>query len=385
VAAPSHEPDRTGTGRPPLRGLAAVVSQADIRRAINADELVLHYQPIVELASGRPRGVEALLRWAHPDGGLLPPDDFLPALAQAPVMPEVTSWVLRTACAAAARWPDWTMSVNVTARDVARAALVADVAEALSAAATAAERLVLELTETALVQDLPRAAGTLGRIRALGAGVALDDFGTGYSSMLYLRDLPVTEVKIDHAFMPRLETHADDRAIVTSLLTLARTVGLTAVAEGVESVGQADLLGSLGCPLAQGYLWSRPVPAEDLDGLYRDGISAPQSAGSRPGNPPDGRPGDRAHELLAQGASLHTIAAALNAAGYRTDRDTRWHPVSVAHLINDTARPAPSGDRRLRGSTAAHPPQWQESAHRRGPRATRKVDPLRELGFRPSR
>jgi len=330
------------TGDPNVRAeLAAVVPQAEIRRAIDADELVLHYQPIVELATGRPRGVEALLRWQHPTGGLLAPDDFLPAIAQAPVIAEVTRWVLHTACAAAADWPDWTVSVNITARDASQPGLVEEVSAALASAGVPADRLTLELTETALVQDLPAAAANLTRLRALGVGVALDDFGTGYSSMLYLRDLPVSSVKIDRAFMAQLEQAGDDRAIVTSLLTLARTVGLTAVAEGVESANQAQILHTLGCPLGQGYLWSRPQAGNDLHSLYRDGVVGPALATVSPLTPPDDRAAGRAREMLGQGASLHTIAAALNSAGYRTDRGTRWHPATVAHLITRTDRPHP--------------------------------------------
>jgi EAL domain-containing protein (putative c-di-GMP-specific phosphodiesterase class I) len=257
------------------RPLLAVLSPTEIRRALNAGEFVLHFQPIVELAGGQPCGLEALIRWDHPIGGLLAPDAFLPAVAHTPVMAAITRWVLHTACVAAARWPNWTVSVNIAARDLAEATFATDVIAALDVAGIAAERLVLELTETALVRDVPRAADTLGQLRERGVGVALDDFGTAYSSMLYLRDLPLTSIKIDRAFIAGLNRESADLAIVTSMLTLARTVGLTAVAEGVETDAQARTLRSLGCPLAQGYLWTRPLCGASADGVYRDGLPTP--------------------------------------------------------------------------------------------------------------
>jgi EAL domain-containing protein (putative c-di-GMP-specific phosphodiesterase class I) len=317
-------------------GVAAVISARDVTAAIDNGEFVLHYQPIVDLESTQPHGVEALIRWQRPDGALLAPDAFLPAVAQTPVMSTITRWVLHEACAAAAQWPRWTVSVNVTARDLAGDALLTDVVAALDDAAIPADRLVLELTETALVQDMDRAAAALHELRDRGIGIALDDFGTGYSSMLYLRELPVTSVKIDQVFIAGMTHDSDDRAIVTSLLTLARTVGLTAVAEGVETDKHARQLHALGCPLGQGYLWSRPVPAAALDEMHREGL--PETGRQR--RKPRSRPGaqdaaaGRANELLARGASLHTIAAALNAAGERTETGARWHATSVARLIS---------------------------------------------------
>jgi EAL domain-containing protein (putative c-di-GMP-specific phosphodiesterase class I) len=323
----------------PVHGapVAAVVSAKEIRSALDDGEFVLHYQPIIDLDTGQPQGVEALIRWQQPNGRLLAPDGFLPAVAQTPVMASITRWVLTEACTAARRWPTWSVAVNVAARDVAGDTLTRDVLSALDTTGLDPDRLVLELTETALVQDMQHAAAALTELRRHGVGIALDDFGTGYSSMLYLRELPVTSVKIDRVFIAGLIRDGDDRAIVTSLLTLARAVGLTAVAEGVESDKHAHQLHALGCPLAQGYLWSRPVPADALDEVYRDGLPAE-------GRPPPRRlPAPptqddalilRANELLARGASLHTIAAALNAAGERTASGARWHAATVARLVS---------------------------------------------------
>jgi EAL domain-containing protein (putative c-di-GMP-specific phosphodiesterase class I) len=319
------------------QAVTAVFSLEEVSRALAVDEFVLHYQPIVELASGRVRGVEALIRWDHPSLGLLGPDAFLPAVEDTPVITAMTRWVLSAACRAAAEWADWTVSVNVTGRDLADDGFTADVERALATGGMAPDRLVLELTETALVQDLPRAAVALAALRETGVGVALDDFGTGYSSMLYLRELPITSVKIDRVFTAGLPASSDDVAIVTSLLTLARTVGLTTVAEGVETEQQAHLLDSLGCPLAQGYLWSRPVTGPDAAEVHRIGLpgvaySLPERGLRQTQFDPDVVA--RADALLRKGASLITIAAALNSAGKRTEAGTRWHAASVARLIN---------------------------------------------------
>jgi EAL domain-containing protein (putative c-di-GMP-specific phosphodiesterase class I) len=313
--------------------------RSELHRALTEHELVLHYQPVVSLSAPEVSGVEALVRWQHPVGGLLMPDDFLPAVAQTPTMERITRWVLHTACTEAARWPTWTVSVNVTARDLAQENFAIDVIDALELTGLACDRLVLELTETALVQDLPRAAAALGYLRDCGIGVALDDFGTGYSSMLYLRDLPVTSVKIDRAFISGLGAAGDDRAIVSSLLTLTRRVGLTAIAEGVETEAQARILRSMGCPFGQGYLWSRPLSGDTTEVVYRDGLPT-RTGAPLTEQPPeqalDPEVAKRAHQLLSQGASLHTIAAALNAAGERNNRGHRWQAATVARLISTT-------------------------------------------------
>lgn len=321
--------------------LAAVVSGQEIRAALARDELVLHYQPVVDLATGRTRGLEALLRWRHPRGGLLPPADFLPAVVQTPVMDDVTRWVLRTACEHAARWPSWQMAVNVSARDLARPGFVTDVQDALDSAGIPPLRLLLELTENALVQDLPAAVRVLTELRRFGVRLALDDFGTGYSSMLYLRELPVTELKIDRLFVTGLGENPEDTAIVSSVVNLARAVNLSVVAEGIETAAQRDQLHALGCPFGQGYYFSRPQPAEALDpvGRYRPAATRGRR---RTGQPPVSVAPvvmHRMSELLAEGASLHTIASALNREGLRTPGGTRWHPTTVAQALD---RQAPS-------------------------------------------
>src|SRR3954452_22278143 len=321
--------------------LRAVVPQEEFRRALEADQLVLHYQPIVALDSGRIRGAEALLRWRHPSGGLLMPDDFLPAIAHTPVMRLATQWVLTEACKRAASWTNRHVAVNVSASDVVRADFVADVTRALDISGLEPDRLGVELTEHAVVQDLPSAVRALSALRDMGVEVSLDDFGTGYSSLFYLRELPISEVKIDRVFIDRVDDDEEDAAIVDSVIRLARTVGVTAVAESVERAAQASMLMAMGCPGAQGYLWGRPEPEPDL---ARQVLPVPEPPARprrrrRGGGPAESDDAmDRIRALLAAGASLHTIAAALNRDGFGSARGTRWTASSVAHALQGDRR-----------------------------------------------
>ena len=325
---------------PPSRRPRAVLPQAQVRAALRADQLRLHYHRIVDLDSGRTTGVEGLLRWEHPEGGLLPPDDFLPAVAHTSAIHDITRWVLVTALQALRAWPDWTMSINISARDATRAELVVDVADALEASGVAPERLVLELTEQAVVQSLDTAVRLLGELRGLGVGLSLDDFGTGYSSLLYLRDLPISELKIDRTFLAGVPGQEEDLAIVRSVAALGNAIGVRVVAEGIETTAQARVARDAQCTAAQGFLWGEPEPAEviDVDRV----LVVPDLVGGSRARPasPRTRAATRMSELLDHGASLHTIAAALNREGLRTDKGTRWTATSVALAISRLA-PAP--------------------------------------------
>jgi EAL domain-containing protein (putative c-di-GMP-specific phosphodiesterase class I) len=310
---------------------------AEYERALHSDQLTLHYQPIVTIANGRTRGVEALLRWPHPRDGMLLPDRFLPAVIHTPVMRDTTRWVLRRACAEARRWDGWTVSVNVSARDVTQPALADDVEEALSSSQLPGPQLTLELTEHALVSDMPAAVDVLRRIRSLGVGASLDDFGTGYSSLLYLRELPLTELKIDRTFVSGVGASSDDQAIVTSVVRLADAIGAHAVAEGVETMEQARYLRSIGCLAGQGYLWGRPVESDQLT-APQTGAVAPVPAPSSPRRAPREVHPEvtvRIRHLLDAGASPHTIAGALNRTGLRTGKGARWTAATVATVIAD--------------------------------------------------
>ena len=315
-------------------GPRAVVPQSQVRAAMRGGELRLHYQRIVSLETAATTGVEALLRWEHPQGGLLPPDDFLPAVAHTPAIHEITRWVVRSALRALRRWPDWTVSVNISALDATRPHLARDVEAALEEAGVEPERLILELTEQAMVQDLESAIAVLGSLRRLGVGLALDDFGTGYSSLLYLRDLPLTELKVDRTFLAGVPRSEEDLAIVRSCAQLGRSIGVRVVAEGIETTAQARAALASGCHAAQGYLWGKAAPAAEIDPDRLLRVPTAGRGGAVRPVPPASRAAQRIQHLLTEGASLHTIAAALNREGLRTDKQVRWTARTVALLVS---------------------------------------------------
>jgi EAL domain-containing protein (putative c-di-GMP-specific phosphodiesterase class I) len=320
---------------------AQQVPQREMAAALSADELELYFQPIVVLGTGRIRGVEALMRWRRRDGNVLVPDDFLPAVADTPLMRRLTAWVVDRACAQAAKWPEWTMSVNAAAVDVVQPALVDSIDTALRRHDLVPNQLIVELTEHAAVRGMAAASDVLQQLRERGVGVALDDFGTGYSSLLYLRDLPVTEVKIDRTFVSGVEEREDDAAIVRAVVMLARTVGLDVVAEGVETPGQARYLQDIGCGCAQGYRYARPSAAGSVPETLSTSLFDPYP----PATPVDGdkrtvsavpvAAAELIARLVSEGASLHTIAAALNCRGLLTGQRKRWSASAVARALRD--------------------------------------------------
>jgi diguanylate cyclase len=238
--------------------------QHDVQRAVEQDELRLHYQPQVDLRTGRTVGVEALLRWQHPRRGLIGPAEFLPAVENSGVMSSLTEWVLGRALTDCAEWTaagcDWTVSVNVSARNLEMPGFADTVARLVRAAGVLPERLVLEVTETALPTDAAAGAASLAALARLGFGTALDDFGVGFASLSHLRSLALSEVKVDRAFVAGVASHEEDAAVVRSLVALAHGLDLTVCAEGVETADVADWLRAVGCDRAQGYLFSRPMP-----------------------------------------------------------------------------------------------------------------------------
>jgi len=242
---------------------------ADLRRAVEADELVLHYQPVVDCASGRPVAVEALVRWAHPQLGLLGPEAFVSLAENTGLIAAVTDVVLEQAlrhnAELRARGIDLTVALNISAREVTDLALIDRVSQALQRWLVPAYRVVLEVTETGIMSDPSRANTVLAGLRRLGLAVAVDDFGTGQTSLNYLKRLDVDELKIDRSFVtPMLSTRADE-TIVRSTIALAHDLGLTVVAEGVEDLQTWNRLQLLGCDYAQGYVFSRPLPFEELE------------------------------------------------------------------------------------------------------------------------
>ncbi len=242
--------------------------ESALRAAVHAEQLQLHYQPQVDVATGEVTCVEALVRWHRPGVGLVPADVFVPLAEETGLIGALGDWVLRAACQQAAQWAlsgrPLALSVNVSARQLSRTDIVAVVQQALASSGLAPHRLRLELTETVIMDDVELANVTLMRLTDLGVTISIDDFGTGYSSLLYLKRLPVSELKVDSAFVQGLGTDPEDETIVKGIVQLAQALGLTTVAEGVETEDQLAHVRRLGCTAAQGYLVSRPLPAPEL-------------------------------------------------------------------------------------------------------------------------
>jgi diguanylate cyclase (GGDEF)-like protein len=240
----------------------------ELRGALQADELVLHYQPTLHLHDDEVRTVEALVRWNHPRHGLLYPDAFLPAAEQTSLIDTLTDWVLAAALAQLGRWDalgsSVDVAVNVSARNLTSPGFTERVLAAVTASGLPPSRLLLEVTETALFTDVERAMTELRRLNAAGIRISLDDFGQGQTSLSYLAQLPLTELKIDRAFVSSMLTDPSNGAIVRSVIELAHNLGILVVAEGVEDPSTLDALRGLRCDVAQGYVLARPMPAAAL-------------------------------------------------------------------------------------------------------------------------
>jgi PAS domain S-box-containing protein len=278
AAAAAHAGTRRGGDRVDASSPGAVQAaadrlrqEADLRRGIEQGELRVHYQPIMALEDGV-AGVEALVRWQHPERGFQSPADFIPLAEDSGLVVPLGWEVLRQSCEQLARWrtelpgaADLTLSVNLSPRQL----VAGDVAERVEAALTesglAPSGLALEITEAGMVTDTAAAVKQLHRLREMGVGISIDDFGTGYSSLLQLRRLPVDTLKVDRQFVDGLMTNADDAIIVSASVSLALALRLKVVAEGVETAEQAEELRRLGCDFGQGFLWSRPLAAEDFE------------------------------------------------------------------------------------------------------------------------
>jgi diguanylate cyclase (GGDEF)-like protein len=241
---------------------------SELRRAVERNELTLHFQPKVTLASGACTSVEVLLRWTHPLRGMLPPSEFIPFAEHTGYIRELTAWVIDAALRQCGAWRAQgrviRMAVNVSARDLLNPELPRIVARALSAHGVNADALCLEVTETALMEDPVRAQDTVRHLRELGVRLSIDDYGTGFSSLAYIKRLSVSELKIDRAFVRDLARDAEDLAIVRSTIDLGHNLGLEVVSEGVEDEATATRLRELGCDLAQGYWFAKPMDAPQL-------------------------------------------------------------------------------------------------------------------------
>ncbi|WP_416425461.1 EAL domain-containing protein [Pseudomonas sp. App30] len=239
----------------------------DLRLAVERGQLRLHYQPKFEASTGQPVGAEALLRWQHPDMGLLSPDRFIDLAEKTGLIIGIGDWVLDEACRQMREWAvqgygHWRIAVNLSALQFCHVGLVASVAAALERHQLAANNLTLEITETTAMNDADASMSVLRQLSDMGVDLSIDDFGTGYSSLMYLKRLPANELKIDRGFVRDLEQDSDDAAIVSAIVALGQALGLRIVAEGVETDNQQNFLTRLGCDSLQGFLLGHPLPAE---------------------------------------------------------------------------------------------------------------------------
>ena len=260
--------------------------RVDMERGLEQGQFVLLYQPVVDMTTQRLTGVEALVRWRHPEDGLRTPYQFIATAEANGLIVPLGRWVLREACAQLARWRRETpaaaalkINVNLSARQFQYAGLVADVAAAIDDAGIPAGALTLEITESMLMEDVTGAIETLGALRALGVRLAIDDFGTGYSSLNYLKQLPVDIIKIDKTFVDQVDTDADDVALVYAVVGLGQALRMQTVAEGIETDGQWRMLRQIGCDQGQGYLFGRPGDSASVLGLLARDAAAIGDAG----------------------------------------------------------------------------------------------------------
>ena len=241
----------------------------DLHKAVERHELVLYYQPKVSVQDGAVIGVEALIRWQHPEQGLIPPDRFIPVAESTGLIIPIGNWVLDEACRQMAQWlregrEHWSIAVNLSTLQFSHANLLHAVETTLARHSLPPRHLILEITETTAMRDVTSSLRILGQLHLMGVKISIDDFGTGYSSLLYLKRLPADELKIDRGFVRDLAHDADDAAIVSAIVALGRALNLGIVAEGVETPEQREFLTRLGCHMLQGYLLGRPVPANEL-------------------------------------------------------------------------------------------------------------------------
>jgi diguanylate cyclase (GGDEF)-like protein len=258
--------------------LERLALKAELQRAVVGKEFELHYQPIVALQSGEIAGVEALVRWRHPERGLVLPDEFIPLAEETGLILPLGRFVLQSACRQARRWrgvgyPELGISVNISAKQLASPHLPSEVTAALTESSLDPAALTLEITESVLL-DSHSVIARLHALKDLGVRIAIDDFGTGYSSLNYLRRFPVDTVKIAKPFVEEIGFRPEQQRLAEAILRLGATLGLDAVAEGIEEAAQRDVLRKLRCRFGQGYFFSRPLPADELDAVLRQTLVA---------------------------------------------------------------------------------------------------------------
>jgi EAL domain-containing protein (putative c-di-GMP-specific phosphodiesterase class I) len=248
--------------------------KASLQRALEHGEFRLFYQPVIELESGRISGVEALIRWFHPERGIVPPLEFIPLAEETGLIVPIGRWVLLEACGYAAQLqaqypadPPLHMAVNLSARQVARPEIVDDVRQILAETGLDPSTLILEITESVMMQDMEMAIARLTELKSLGVQLAIDDFGTGYSSLNYVRRFPVDILKVDKSFIDGVTDGGESSALTAAVIELAGILNLKPVAEGIERADQLERLLDMRCDLGQGFLFAKPLPNTDLEGL----------------------------------------------------------------------------------------------------------------------
>lgn len=250
-------------------------TESELWRALAENELVLHYQPQIDLLSGKVVGVEALVRWRHPQRGLIAPAEFIPVAEACGLILPLGHWVLLTACRQVRSWLDagidmGEMAVNISAHQFQQPQFVQTVQAVLAETGVPAERLELEITESSIMHGVDAAIQTMAQLRAMGVKLAIDDFGTGYSSLSYLRRLPFDKLKLDQSFTQAAAASAHDAAITRAIITMAQSLDVVVVAEGVETRAQFDFLAALGCTTMQGFLLGHPAPGAEIAVLLRE-------------------------------------------------------------------------------------------------------------------
>jgi diguanylate cyclase (GGDEF)-like protein len=252
------------------------IVEQDLRKALPAEEFELYYQPVVNLASNEISGFEALIRWNHPLRGMVAPSSFIPLAEEIGFIVPLGEWVIRQACLTAAQWPEHLhVAVNISAAQFRSPGLLQVIVGALAASGLSPTRLEIEITETVLLQNRDTTLAVLHQLRALGVRIALDDFGTGYSSLTYLQCFPFDKIKIDRSFVKDITENTGSLNIVRAVAALAKGMGMTATAEGVETGEQLDKVTSEGCTEMQGYLFSRPLPVAEIERLFLQRGAAP--------------------------------------------------------------------------------------------------------------
>lgn len=271
------------------QSIERLMLETDLRHALESNQFLLHYQPKVNLVTGQITGVEALLRWCHPRLGVLPPMDFIPLAEETGLIVPIGRWILREACRQSDAWEreglqNMTMAINLSPRQFSDENLLQDIDDALAKSGMRAENLQIEVTESMVMQNTPRAARVLNSMRSRGIRLAIDDFGTGYSSMSLMKQFPIDTIKIDRSFVRHLPDNSEDKAIAQAIIDLGKALGMTVVAEGVETPEQESFLRHQACDEMQGFLFSKPVTSEQISFLVQSKTASPSLQPDQPRN-----------------------------------------------------------------------------------------------------